>query len=58
MHRTLRVVAPFDSKIERTLSQQRRHTQQQEGEEVRQQIEGIAIKLPFEEEMAKNEANR
>ena len=58
MHRVLRVVAPFDSEIERTLRRQRRHTPQQEEEEIRQPIEGIAIQLPFEEEMAENEANR
>ena len=57
MYRVLRVVAPFDSKIKRTLHKQRRHTPQQK-EEKFQHIEGITIELPFEEEMAKNEANR
>ena len=58
MHRILRVVAPFDPKIERTLRGQGKRTLQQEKEEVQQQIEEIAIKLPFEDEMVENEANK
>ena len=36
MHRVLRVVAPFDLKIERTLHRQRIRTPQQEEGEVQQ----------------------
>ena len=58
MHQTLRVVAPFDSKIGRTLHRQRRCTLQQEEKEV-QLIKGIGIELPFEEkEMTENVINR
>ena len=48
MHRTLCMVASFDSEIERTLHRQKRRIPQQEEEEI-QHIEGIAIELPFEE---------
>ncbi|XP_071932159.1 uncharacterized protein [Coffea arabica] len=58
MHRTSREVALFDSEIERTLRRQRRHTPQQDEQEVWQPIEEILIELPFEEEMTENEANR
>ena len=58
MHRVLRIVAPFDPKIEKTLCIQRRRTPQQYEEEVRQQIEGITIERPFKVEITKNEANR
>ena len=57
MHRTLRMVAPYDLEIEKILRRQKRRTPQQEEEEV-QHIEGIAIELPFEEEMKENEANK
>ena len=58
MHRALCAVVPFDPEIKRTLRRQRRRTPQQEKEVIRQPIEGIAIELPFEEEMAENETNR
>ena len=58
MHRALRVVAPFDPKIERTLRRQRRRTPQQREEKIRQPIEEIAVERPFEKEMAESEANR
>nr|XP_027109420.1 uncharacterized protein LOC113729309 [Coffea arabica] len=58
MHRESREVAPFNPEIERTLHRQRRHTQQQEEQEIWQPIEEILIELPFAEEMAENDPNR
>ena len=56
MLRVLRVVTPFDLKIQTAIRRQRRSALQ--AEEEAQHIEGISIELSFKEEMIEQKGNR